>query len=54
MRLFGQIVAGGIPAEDSLPDQLTRAKILKSEAFIETVLEKSSNYSVSAAIPKKL
>ena len=53
MRPFARIVADGIDADDPF-DQIPRPGFLGSDSFIEKILEKFDNRSVSAEIPKKL
>jgi len=52
-RAFARFVADGINADDPF-DQMPRAGFLGSESFIESVLDKFDNRSVSGEIPKKL
>lgn len=50
---FARFVADGINADNPF-DQMPRPGFLGSDAFIEKILEKFDNQSVSAEIPKKL
>lgn len=52
-RAFARFVADGINAEDPF-GQMPRAGFLGSESFIETILDKFDNRSVSGEIPKRL
>ncbi len=52
-RAFARFVADGLNADDPF-DQMPRAGILGSESFVETILDRFDNDSVSAEVPKRL